>query len=305
MIGNTPPTRGFVTIATGHKSYYVLARNLLLSYRLHNPESLPFAIICDRENEVTAMFDDVVVMDSPSFSFHDKLRLADLTPYDETIFIDADSLVCRNLDPLWGIAEKCPDFGIFGAVWDPDSEEGQKELERAGKLRGKMHAPCTCQGGMYFVRKSPALAPFMDLCMYIWDNFDEFRGYCNTPTDDNIIPIACSVFGYLPSEDWWRIFCFLPESEIRSLDIVGGDVSYLCKFMDLKPGPDCYFVHFSTRLTKELPYRREVYRLLCKVRGRQPSHLAEGLIRMGCSVRKHYGDILCQVKRFVYKCLHP
>ena len=80
-------------MATGKRLYYVLTQNLLISYRLHNPDPQPFALICDRRNEITEEFDDVVIMDSPSFSFNDKLRLADLTPYDETIFIDADCLV--------------------------------------------------------------------------------------------------------------------------------------------------------------------------------------------------------------------
>jgi alpha-N-acetylglucosamine transferase len=56
-----------------------------------------------RQNEFTSGFDDIVIIDNPSFSFLDKLRLVDLAPYDETIFIDADSLICGCLDGLWGI----------------------------------------------------------------------------------------------------------------------------------------------------------------------------------------------------------
>lgn len=103
-------TRGFVTIATGGEIYYKLARNLLCSYRFHNPDGLPFAIICDEENKFTSGFDDVVLMDNPSFSPVDKLRLSDLAPYDETIFIDSDCLVYRNLDGLWDILKNSPDF---------------------------------------------------------------------------------------------------------------------------------------------------------------------------------------------------
>ena len=147
-------TKGFVTIATGKEMYYAMARNLLMSYRFHNHGGPPFAIICDRENNYTEDFDDVVVMDSPMFSYLDKLRLPELAPYDETIFIDADSLVLRDLGGLWDVVAKSPDYGIYGAVLDPDSEEGRIELERSGPLRERMHSPCSCQGGMRFVRKS-------------------------------------------------------------------------------------------------------------------------------------------------------
>lgn len=85
-------TRGFITIATGKELYYTLASNLLKSYRLFTDEPCPFAILCDRENEVTAEFDDVVILDHPLNSFWDKFELLKLAPYDETIFIDADCL---------------------------------------------------------------------------------------------------------------------------------------------------------------------------------------------------------------------
>lgn len=50
-------TRGFITIATGGDWYYQLAENLLLSYRLFSEKPMPFAILCDRENEHTKCFD--------------------------------------------------------------------------------------------------------------------------------------------------------------------------------------------------------------------------------------------------------
>lgn len=302
MTRNSSPTRGFVTMATGKKEYYVLARNLLFSYRLHNPQSLPFAIICDQENDITALFDDVVVMDSPSFSVLDKLKLLELIPYDETIFIDADSLICRNLDTLWDIACKSHDVGIFGAVWDPDTEEGRKQLERAGRLRPKMHFLCTCQGGMYYIRKSPALAPFLDLCLFIRDNFDEFRGFARTPTDDNIIPLVCSVYDFPPAEDWLRIFCWLPESRIMNLDIVRGSVSYYWKAMkDRDLGPDCYFIHFGNKQTREWLYRRESYRMLCAVAGKTPSRLTEGMVWIVISAHRLFNDARYRAKVLAYK----
>ena len=56
-------TRGFITIATGKEMYFQFARNLLLSYRLYSDAPLPFAIMCDRENAYTALFDDVVLFE--------------------------------------------------------------------------------------------------------------------------------------------------------------------------------------------------------------------------------------------------
>ncbi len=60
------PNRGFVTIAAGTGRYYKLAVNLLDSYRFHAIHPKPFAIICDRENEYTAQFDCVILMEPPA-----------------------------------------------------------------------------------------------------------------------------------------------------------------------------------------------------------------------------------------------
>ena len=85
-------TRGFITIATGNEKYYRLAQNLLLSYKLLCDHPMPFAIMCDRENDITAQFDQVVLLEHPLNAFWDKFALLVRAPYDETIFIDADCM---------------------------------------------------------------------------------------------------------------------------------------------------------------------------------------------------------------------
>ena len=109
--------RGFVTIATGHERYYALARNLLRSYRCFAETPVPFAIIADRENEYTAEFDHVILISDASNSYNDKLKLFRELPYEETIFIDADSLAYGDLNTWWDIFRNAGDFSLFGYAW--------------------------------------------------------------------------------------------------------------------------------------------------------------------------------------------
>ncbi len=109
--------RGFVTIATGDERYYRMALNLLRSYRFHADYLYPFALICDRATAETAEFDDVIVLNDPSNSYNDKLRLYEFMPYYETIFIDADSLAYGNLNAWWTLFEKTDDFCVFGCAY--------------------------------------------------------------------------------------------------------------------------------------------------------------------------------------------
>jgi hypothetical protein len=296
-------TRGFVTMAVGDY-YYLLAKNLLTSYKFHNHSPFPFAIICDKENEVAALFDDVVIIGSPSYSYLDKLRLAELSPYDETIFIDADSLVLKDLGGLWNFVERAPDFGIFGAVYDPASEKGKIQLDRGGRFRDRMHFPCTCQGGMYFIRKSDKLAPFTELSLFILKNFSEFQEPGNpNPSDDTIFPLACSIFNFPPPEDWYKIFCFVPESDIHYLNVVEGKISYDWKWLEKTLGPECYFVHFTTKATKKWLYNREMYHLSCSVRGKKRSFLRLAIIWLSCRGPILSPAVVYYSKVFVYRVL--
>lgn len=107
-------TRGFITIATGKEQYYKIAANLILSYRLYADNPLPFAIIAEEENEYTALFDDVILTSEALHSFLDKFLLLKLCPYDENIFIDADSLVYGDLNEYWDFFRNATDFSAIG-----------------------------------------------------------------------------------------------------------------------------------------------------------------------------------------------
>ena len=106
-------SRGFVTLATGKDIYYEMAYNMLRSYRLHN-QTYPVAIICDRENEYTKAFDAVVILPDVKCDYRDKFRLLVDCPYDETIFIEPDCLIYRNLDHFWDLLSGESDFTSFG-----------------------------------------------------------------------------------------------------------------------------------------------------------------------------------------------
>ena len=144
--------RGFVTLASGNIKYYKFAYYLLLSYRLKN-DKYPFAIICDRENEYTAAFDDVVVLDDLKSNYLDKFRILTDSPYEESIFIEPDCLIYRNIDHFFDILSKEYDFTSFG--WN--DVEGtcfnctEKMVPEFGeKIRT---TPMFCPGYL-FIRKS-------------------------------------------------------------------------------------------------------------------------------------------------------
>lgn len=146
-------TRGFFTIATGDEKYYRFANHLLKSYRLHNTK-YPFAILCDRENEYTKDFDQVVILDNVKCNYEDKFRLVSDSPYYEGIFLEPDCLIYRDISCFFDLLAKESDLTSFG--WN-DSElsaffdSTEKVLQTYGKKIETV--PIFCPGYM-FVRKT-------------------------------------------------------------------------------------------------------------------------------------------------------
>ena len=252
--------KGFITIATGKESYYKMAHNLLLSYRYHAATEAPFAIICDRVNEWTADFDKVVIIDDPSCSFFDKIRILDLCPFEETIFVDADCLAYRDLNDLWELFINSPDVGVLGETFPLDSGNGWWDQEILGDLKDLVDFKMDCQGGIYYVRKGKQLSAFKDTCNYVLNHFDknDFRLY----TDETIIALASSLHHFSPVQRWVEVFAYMPEAKFYAIDIHSGFLEYeWTRF----PGPhykNKYLIHFTTfhALNRWL-YKREVFKL--------------------------------------------
>jgi hypothetical protein len=95
-----PPSRGLITIAIG-KKYISQARYLAYSALVHTPHILR-AVVTDKP-ELLADFYDMVIPHNPDYGdpFATKMRLYLYTPFEETLYVDADSLVIHNFDSYW------------------------------------------------------------------------------------------------------------------------------------------------------------------------------------------------------------
>lgn len=108
-------TYGLLTVATGSEKYYRVALNLLRSYRAFSKNPLPFCIICDKENEYTRQFDDTIILETPDYSFLDKIYCLNHIPYEETLFIESDCIAYGDLNAYFKpLKEAGQDFALFG-----------------------------------------------------------------------------------------------------------------------------------------------------------------------------------------------
>lgn len=249
--------RGFVTIATGDKRYYNMARMLLRSYRQNCASPIRFALIADQENEYTKEFDEVVILENPTNSWVDKLQLLRCCPYDENIFIDADCLVYKDINFLWSLFEMADDFSCFGRELPMDSEEGwfKRDVQKLYPIHFITHL----HGMLYFIRKGKEINEMDKWCRKIISDYRNisFKAFNDTLADEPVFALAMAIMNFKPIERKPEYYCFVPFATKLSTNYFRRCV----KYANPKDGivTTCAIVHWGNKNTLKWRYRADVY----------------------------------------------
>lgn len=239
--------KGFVTVATGDEKYYQLAANLLLSYRKRGQGKYPFALICDRENEYTAGFDHVVLTQEFRKGTVDKLLLR-LSPYEESVFIDADTLILENVDDLWEVFADADDVSMFGKVLPLDSQDGWFTYEGSGKYKDRIDYLISMNGGIYYFRNTQLGRSVLETALSVEKDYSEIDfKYFSTPQDEPLMAMAMVLCGCKPCRKAYDMI-ILPACPHKVTADREGRV-----YEDGKPSK-AKMIHFSTRRTRMFLY---------------------------------------------------
>lgn len=247
-------TLGFFTVATGDEHYYRIAENLLHSYLHFTSDPKPFAILCDRENTYTRSFDKVILLESPTNSYLDKLSLYDYLPWDVSIFIDADCLAYGDLNELLSVFEHADDFCCVGRVLPLDDKTGWFNYEDLGDLQSKVSYCVGLHGGIYFIRRTGTARAVFDTAKQIAQDYSRYRfkGKFSTPGDEPILALSMALNSCKPIfHDTRTICCYWEHENAMKLSLPSG-LAWICR--DRK---NTLLVHWGTRFTKGLLYRKQ------------------------------------------------
>ena len=240
-------TRGFVTVATGDEKYYRMAANLCASYRKRGGGKYPFALICDRENEYTACFDSVIKVDSFSRTTVDKLLMR-LSPYRETIFLDADTLILANIDDLWDIFSEGDDVSAFGCRLPLESQKGWFTYEGSGKYKPRVNYLISMNGGVYYFRKTDLAERVFQSALEVIGEYAsiDFK-YFSTPQDEPLMAMAMVINGCEPRDVAYPMIILPAHSRKVTVDYRGN------VYENRKPS-GAKMIHFSAARTKLFLY---------------------------------------------------
>ncbi len=239
-------SRGFITIATGDKKYHDMAKTLVKSYKLTSVEPMPFAVITDDTHDKFEEFDEVVVIKNATRSYMDKIDIMRYSPYDETIFIDSDSIAFNDLNIYWKDFGEY-DFSAYGRVFYEDSEQAWFKISEALKYGGMLEYSIDLHGGIYYFKKGKMVDNIYKICKDISNDYGSFR-FKNFKklADEPIIALAMAVNEAKPIEQINNRFCFLRNAKKLQADFFGRKLSY---WFNNSYTTDGKLIHFGTSRT--------------------------------------------------------
>jgi hypothetical protein len=267
-------TRGIITIALGAEVYIRMAKDLALSARRHCPAERRAVITDSRDPELLGLFDLALPVDrSLGDPLFQKLWLEKYTPFDETLFIDCDSLLVGDLDAVWRACEG-RECGFVGEEQTTGSWYGADiaEVCRACDLPWL----ATLNSGMIFFRtgeKASRVFAFARDAMTRYEALG-FQPFRDTRTDEVGFALAFSHFGVHPLDDSDGRTMRTPigiEGSMK-IDVLRGYCRFIKRGLAVAPT----IVHFATWQFHPIYYRERA-----KLRLYFGSALTRPLARLG------------------------
>ena len=231
--------KGVIIVALGHDNYRKMALNLALSIRVSNPDT-QIALVCNEGVEEkfnyfeSKYFSHFIEINEKDYTINGKREIPlaktmiyELSPFDETIYIDSDSIWIKNkkVDKLFN-EFKHLDFGFTlyhqNAHYPVDSDnsnfwfkEGEtvKDLRKYFTLKKDAYYYHLQSSFLYFKKSKQAEAIFTKAKdLFIKRDF-EFRDWADSMPDELAFSLSLLNLDYKVDNPYRDIF-YYPMSEI-------------------------------------------------------------------------------------------
>ncbi len=161
-LGDTLRPRGFLTLATGREGFLEMATDMALSLREHT--RLPVGVVTDRalaevaRSRFATVFDEVTLIDERFLQGRvRKYGVAEGSPFEETVFVDADCIVLGPLDHLFE-ALRHHDVAMLGEQLTRDDDENHHGFSTRRLMeRFDLQRYLKTNSGLFAFRKGPAV----------------------------------------------------------------------------------------------------------------------------------------------------
>lgn len=278
-------SRGVLTLALGHPRYRRMAVALAQSIRLRDP-SCHLSVVTDRADSVIHKSYDQVIAMNPSFGsngFVQKLHLDHYSPYECTLFIDADCLAFQSIEGVWRHFEKESSFGVTGYSYlnCSGTHYAVPDLARAMDRLHLTRFPEFNSGMLCFDRSEAAMRVFQTARRLSRDSLHELC-HANAMNDEPFFSAAIELCGIdmLP----WSDIIMTVMGRVHGLETINvltGQSAFEKNDTLVHPS----IIHFHQAAQRCYIYQREILRLRLHNRG-LPSQLAPSLARGAVAAHK-------------------
>jgi hypothetical protein len=282
--------RGILTFAFGKPKYVEMAKSLARSLMLHSPREKRAVVTDSNDPELRLLFDDVIPY-RPEFgrNVRQKIYIDQYSPYEETLFIDGDSLVVGELEPFWSAFAGQP-FGVPGhSVLRKGDWDEYMDVDHVLQVLGLTEV-AKFNGGTYYFDRSRESEAFFGTAREVLSRSSELRlkdfrgdGAC----DEAVYAVAMALHG-MPTTDMGAGGMWTPIGATTPVvvDVEKG----VCRFTKRDRPVRPEVMHFAT-WTDHYVYRRECLRLERMAEGGRLSVMDLVTVRavtVGLRLRKAY-----------------
>lgn len=247
----------FGILTSAIKADYLKAIGLSLSLRITNP-GIPLAIVCPKNiRHLVEPYFSYVVDEDPNFKgFEHKINIDRYSPFEETLFLDSDILVFRDVKPFLATWGNLPYTACGHYVVDGFSSFGLN-IKDALKSLGKEKF-VQIEGVGHGLFRKPECISFFDKAREVTKNYRQYAGDAKY-ADEDAVSIVMTMMDYGPAP-WDEFFSryFNAKPGTMQMNAVKGE----CTFIHLdtgKPYSPCT-MHFA-RDEAAFPYTWQLYKL--------------------------------------------
>ncbi len=262
------PGPGILTLACGARRYLAMAEALIRSIRLRDPD-IPIAVVTDAADPALKRLRSLsalIVRADPALGrgVEQKLHLDSYSPFAETLFIDADCLVFRPLQPTWEKYREARGFGVisYGELREGDTHPAIRDFPGFLKAAEIDSLPAF-NGGIYYFDRSPAARKVFETARQLFERRNELglEKFKNAAAaDEPIFAVAMRLAGVAPlawdgSATMGTVLdCF---QTISGIDVLQGRSTFEKLGHIISPA----VIHFNMNAQHSRYYLRECWRL--------------------------------------------
>lgn len=250
--------RGIITIAQGSNKYINMAKNLGYSLLISNPDISRTVVTDSDDKELCKLYDNVILINKcAGIGTQQKLLIYDYSPYDETIFIDCDCLVIKDIDFLWNLFSR-NSVGVIGSKFY-DYEHWGISVD---KLKDNLSLDYLLRfnGGLYYFKKDNVARQVYEVANFYLNHYksigiNDFRGGIN---EEPLMSISMSLAKIDPVDDDGKGM-YTPIGIRGSLKI--DSLKGFCKFDKEGLIVEPSVIHFCGDFSAQFHYLREIFKV--------------------------------------------